>query len=144
MLCRCLLSAGMFFSKGANAVVRNIEERIARATHLPVENGEGMQVLKYHHGQQYAPHHVSFLPYPPLTWCRNPCVTVQDSPQCMRIGLPICHSDPLNCATLQRGGNFAVHTNEMVFGIEACEIRFVRSRTRIHICSCRMINRVPS
>ena len=29
---------------GENAVIRNIEERIARVTHLPVDHGEGMQV----------------------------------------------------------------------------------------------------
>mmetsp|Transcript_3481 Transcript_3481/g.10115 ORF Transcript_3481/g.10115 Transcript_3481/m.10115 type:complete len:258 (-) Transcript_3481:1437-2210(-) len=53
-------SAGMAFGRGHNAVVRNIEERIARLTHLPVENGEGIQVLKYHDGQEYKPHHDFF------------------------------------------------------------------------------------
>lgn len=50
----------MFFRRGENAVVRSIEERIARVTHLPVSHGEGMQVLKYYDGQQYKPHHDFF------------------------------------------------------------------------------------
>ena len=122
MVCRCLLGAGMFFTKGANAVVRNIEERIARVTHLPVENGEGMQVLKYHHGQQYAPHHVSFPPHPRAHACRHAyrggmsaCLTV----------FPIRHSDASNCATWQWGSKMLqcmqAHTR-VVFGIEAWEI----------------------
>jgi prolyl 4-hydroxylase len=53
-------SAGMFFRRGENAVIRNIEERIAKVTHLPVDHGEGMQVLNYHHGQEYQPHHDFF------------------------------------------------------------------------------------
>lgn len=53
-------SAGMFFRRGENAVIRNIEDRIAKVTHLPIEHGEGMQVLKYEHGQEYQPHHDFF------------------------------------------------------------------------------------
>lgn len=33
------------WSAGENAVLRHIEERIAKVTHLPVDHGEGMQVL---------------------------------------------------------------------------------------------------
>lgn len=50
----------MFFRKGENAVVRSIEERIAKLTHLPVSHGEGMQVLRYVNGQEYRPHHDFF------------------------------------------------------------------------------------
>ena len=31
-----------------------------QVSHLPVENGEGMQVLHYVHGQKYEPHHDFF------------------------------------------------------------------------------------
>ena len=39
-------SDGLFLDKGEDAVVLAIERRIALATDLPIENGEGMQVRK--------------------------------------------------------------------------------------------------
>jgi len=39
-------SSGQFFSRGEFDVVRRVEERIALWTQLPVEFGEGMQVLR--------------------------------------------------------------------------------------------------
>ncbi|OIW17284.1 hypothetical protein TanjilG_22396 [Lupinus angustifolius] len=37
-------------------VIADIEARIATWTFLPYENGEGMQILRYEHGQKYEPH----------------------------------------------------------------------------------------
>ncbi|KAF5752242.1 putative prolyl 4-hydroxylase alpha subunit [Tripterygium wilfordii] len=53
-------SSGMFISKGKDAIVAGIEEKIATWTFLPKENGEDMQVLRYEHGQKYDPHHDYF------------------------------------------------------------------------------------
>ncbi|KAI3875771.1 hypothetical protein MKX03_023694 [Papaver bracteatum] len=53
-------SSGMFMKRGVNEVVRDIEERIADFTHIPVEHGEGLQILHYEVGQKYEPHHDYF------------------------------------------------------------------------------------
>jgi prolyl 4-hydroxylase len=60
-------SDGMFFQRGENAVARRLEERIARLVHWPVENGEGLQVLRYRPGAEYKPHHDYFDPAEPGT-----------------------------------------------------------------------------
>ncbi|GAB4820202.1 hypothetical protein N2152v2_007248 [Parachlorella kessleri] len=49
-------SSGMFFSRGEDAVIQDIEERISRWALLPAGHGEGMQVLRYNHNQKYEPH----------------------------------------------------------------------------------------
>jgi len=49
-------SNGMFLRRGQDAVVRRIEGRIALYSNIPVENGEGIQILRYQDGQQYRPH----------------------------------------------------------------------------------------
>ena len=49
-------SAGMFLSKGQDTIVRGIEERIAKVSGIPFDNGEGMQILRYDIGQKYDPH----------------------------------------------------------------------------------------
>ncbi|KAI3914030.1 hypothetical protein MKW98_010842 [Papaver atlanticum] len=53
-------SSGMFMKRGVNEVVRDIEERIADFTHIPVEHGEGLQILHYEVGQKYEPHYDYF------------------------------------------------------------------------------------
>jgi hypothetical protein len=53
-------SAGMFLGKGQDKIVSAIEERIARLSGIPVENGEGMQILRYDKGQKYDPHYDYF------------------------------------------------------------------------------------
>lgn len=53
-------SSGMFISKGKDAIVARIEDKIAAWTFLPKENGEDMQVLRYEHGQKYDPHYDYF------------------------------------------------------------------------------------
>ncbi|KAL5063629.1 hypothetical protein RYX36_025366 [Vicia faba] len=49
-------SSGTFLQRGADKTVRNIEKRIADFTFIPVEHGEGLQVLHYEVGQKYVPH----------------------------------------------------------------------------------------
>jgi prolyl 4-hydroxylase len=49
-------SAGMFLSKHQDAVVRDIEFRIAALSGTPEDNGEGMQILRYDIGQKYDAH----------------------------------------------------------------------------------------
>ncbi|KAF8019679.1 hypothetical protein BT93_G0388 [Corymbia citriodora subsp. variegata] len=53
-------SMGMFLSRGQDKIVRAIEKRIADFTHIPVEHGEGIQILQYGHGQKYDAHHDYF------------------------------------------------------------------------------------
>ncbi|EFJ50167.1 hypothetical protein VOLCADRAFT_80309 [Volvox carteri f. nagariensis] len=53
-------SSGMFYTRGENDVVKRIETRLAMWTMLPVENGEGIQVLRYEKTQKYDPHHDYF------------------------------------------------------------------------------------
>lgn len=50
-------SAGMFFKPGETPLVRTIEQRLAGLLDLPVEHGEGLQVLHYLPGQEYEPHY---------------------------------------------------------------------------------------
>eukprot|EP00854_Cymbomonas_tetramitiformis_P005919 gene5919-7121_t len=49
-------SQGAFLNLGADAVVRDIERRIADFSMIPAENGEGLQVLRYDVGQEYQQH----------------------------------------------------------------------------------------
>lgn len=58
-------SSGMFFSRGQTTVVARLEARIAALLHWPIENGEGLQVLRYQPGAQYKPHHDYFNPKEP-------------------------------------------------------------------------------
>ena len=55
-------SQGMFFTRGENALVQRVETRIARLLGWPVQNGEGLQVLRYGTGAQYKPHYDYFDP----------------------------------------------------------------------------------
>ncbi|WP_082065259.1 2OG-Fe(II) oxygenase [Xanthomonas sp. MUS 060] len=58
-------SSGCHFSRAEVALVANIEQRIAELTGIPVENGEGLQVLHYLPGQHYIPHWDYFPPESP-------------------------------------------------------------------------------
>ncbi|KAG8068251.1 hypothetical protein GUJ93_ZPchr0005g14747 [Zizania palustris] len=53
-------SSGTFISKGKDPIVAGIEEKIAAWTFLPKENGEGIQVLRYMHGEKYEQHYDYF------------------------------------------------------------------------------------
>ncbi|XP_014502471.1 probable prolyl 4-hydroxylase 3 [Vigna radiata var. radiata] len=58
---RVRTSSGMFLKRGRDKVVQDIEKRIADYTFIPVENGEGLQILHYEVGQKYEPHYDYFL-----------------------------------------------------------------------------------
>ncbi|KAL6635405.1 hypothetical protein ACP70R_028076 [Stipagrostis hirtigluma subsp. patula] len=58
---RVRTSSGMFLLRGRDKVIRAIEKRIADYTFIPVEHGEGLQVLHYEVGQKYEPHFDYFL-----------------------------------------------------------------------------------
>jgi len=60
-------SEGMFFSRQENALCTHIEERIAALLDWPIENGEGLQVLRYQPGAEYKPHYDYFDPAQPGT-----------------------------------------------------------------------------
>ncbi|MFN5049777.1 2OG-Fe(II) oxygenase [Roseateles sp.] len=55
-------SEGMFFERGENDICKRIEARIAALVNWPVENGEGLQVLRYLPGAEYLPHYDYFDP----------------------------------------------------------------------------------
>jgi prolyl 4-hydroxylase len=55
-------SEGMFFTRGENALCQRIEKRVAALLNWPVQNGEGLQVLRYRPGAEYKPHHDYFDP----------------------------------------------------------------------------------
>ncbi|KAK4490474.1 hypothetical protein RD792_001151 [Penstemon davidsonii] len=58
---RVRTSSGTFLARGRDKIIRNIEKKIADFTFLPVEHGEGLQVLHYEVGQKYEPHYDYFL-----------------------------------------------------------------------------------
>lgn len=55
-------SQGMFFERGEHPVVARIEARMAALIGWPVENGEGLQILRYGPGAEYKPHYDYFDP----------------------------------------------------------------------------------
>ncbi|XVF63620.1 hypothetical protein PTKIN_Ptkin09bG0101300 [Pterospermum kingtungense] len=58
---RVRTSSGMFLRRGQDKIIRDIEKRIADYTFIPVEHGEGLQVLHYEVGQKYDAHFDYFL-----------------------------------------------------------------------------------
>ena len=60
-------SEGMFFNRGENAICQRIEARLAALLGWPVENGEGLQILRYRPGAEYKPHYDYFDPAQPGT-----------------------------------------------------------------------------
>ncbi|GER45736.1 2-oxoglutarate (2OG) and Fe(II)-dependent oxygenase superfamily protein [Striga asiatica] len=57
---RVRTSSGTFLARGRDKIVQRIEKRIADFTFIPVEHGEGLQVLHYEVGQKYEPHYDYF------------------------------------------------------------------------------------
>jgi len=55
-------SSSTYFTLGETPVIEAIEQRIADFVKLPMENGEGMQILNYQVGQGYQPHFDFFDP----------------------------------------------------------------------------------
>jgi prolyl 4-hydroxylase len=55
-------SEGTFFLRGENALVASIEKRLSILTGMPIENGEGLQILHYGVEGEYKPHFDFFAP----------------------------------------------------------------------------------
>lgn len=55
-------SRGAMFNRGESALIERIEARLAALTAWPAERGEGLQVLRYEHGDEYRPHYDWFNP----------------------------------------------------------------------------------
>ena len=60
-------SDGMFFDPGEFPVCARVEKRIASLLGWPLENGEGLQILRYGPGAEYKPHYDYFDPAEPGT-----------------------------------------------------------------------------
>ena len=97
-------SQGMFYQRGQTPVVERVEARIAQLLRWPVDHGEGLQILNYHPGAEYKPHHDYFDP-----------------------------DKEHNAAILQRGGQrvgtLVMYLNDLPAG--GCTF-FPESRLRIH------------
>ncbi len=50
-------SSGFGFHRGATPLIDRIERRIATLLKWPLEQGEGLQILRYRVGQEYRPHY---------------------------------------------------------------------------------------
>ncbi|KAL3678116.1 hypothetical protein R1sor_021072 [Riccia sorocarpa] len=57
---RVRTSSGTFLNRGQDPVIARIEQKIADFTFIPVDHGEGLQVLHYEVGQKYEPHYDYF------------------------------------------------------------------------------------
>src|SRR5882757_1064829 len=55
-------SEGMFFRLSESSLISRLDKRISRLMNAPVENGEGLQVLRYGPGGHSAPHFDFLLP----------------------------------------------------------------------------------
>ncbi|MEO8523711.1 MAG: 2OG-Fe(II) oxygenase [Caldimonas sp.] len=60
-------SDGMFFQPAEFPVCARLEARLARLLDWPLENGEGLQILRYRPGAEYKPHYDYFDPAEPGT-----------------------------------------------------------------------------
>ncbi|KAF3999246.1 2OG-Fe(II) oxygenase [Glaciimonas immobilis] len=55
-------SLGMFFRLQENGLIARLDKRISEAMNLPIENGEGLQILHYPTGAGSAPHFDFLIP----------------------------------------------------------------------------------
>ena len=46
-------SSGTFLGRKHDGIIASVEHRIAEWSQVPEENGEGLQILKYEHGEKY-------------------------------------------------------------------------------------------
>ncbi|MDQ0271738.1 2OG-Fe(II) oxygenase [Cytobacillus purgationiresistens] len=53
-------SDGMFFQESENDTIIKIEKRISAIMNIPMEHGDGIQILKYTPGQEYKAHYDFF------------------------------------------------------------------------------------
>jgi prolyl 4-hydroxylase len=58
-------SQGTYFLVNENPFIAKLDRRIAELLHWPVENGEGLQILRYGIGGEYKPHFDYFSPTDP-------------------------------------------------------------------------------
>lgn len=58
-------SEGMFFKRGESPLIACLEARMAALLNWPLENGEGLQILRYCPGAEYKPHYDYFDPAQP-------------------------------------------------------------------------------
>jgi prolyl 4-hydroxylase len=58
-------SFGAMLQRGETELIARIETRLAAIARWPVENGEGLQVLRYQKGNEYRPHYDWFDPEMP-------------------------------------------------------------------------------
>jgi len=77
-------SEGMFFRRAENALCERIEARIAALLNWPVENGEGLQILRYGRSAEYKPHYDYFDPAAPGT----PTIVARGG---QRVGSLVCY-----------------------------------------------------
>ncbi|WP_095532839.1 2OG-Fe(II) oxygenase [Domibacillus mangrovi] len=55
-------SSGMFFQKNENDIIIKVEKRVSSIMNIPIEHGDGIQILKYTPGQEYKAHVDFFSP----------------------------------------------------------------------------------
>ncbi|ATP41629.1 2OG-Fe(II) oxygenase [Solibacillus sp. R5-41] len=53
-------SSSMFFEESENEIIATIEKRISSIMNIPIEHGEGIQILQYTPGQEYKAHYDFF------------------------------------------------------------------------------------
>ncbi len=58
-------SQGMFFRIGETPLIQRIEKRLSKLLELPIDHGEGLQILHYLPSQEYEPHYDWFDPNQP-------------------------------------------------------------------------------
>lgn len=58
-------SEGTYFLRGENALAKRIEQRLSTLIGMPVDHGEGIQILHYGVGAEYKPHYDFFSPESP-------------------------------------------------------------------------------
>ncbi|MGE7545867.1 2OG-Fe(II) oxygenase [Sporosarcina newyorkensis] len=53
-------SSSMFIEDSENLIVTRVKKRVSVVMNIPIEHGEGLQILRYTPGQQYRAHHDFF------------------------------------------------------------------------------------
>ena len=53
-------SSSMFLEESENDIVARVEKRVSAIMNIPIEHGEGLQILKYTPGQEYKAHYDFF------------------------------------------------------------------------------------
>lgn len=53
-------SSSMFLEESENEIIARVEKRVSSIMNIPVEHGEGLQILRYTPGQEYKAHHDFF------------------------------------------------------------------------------------